>query len=136
MTVFLTTHYLEEADKLAGRLAIIDQGRIVAEGTPNDLKSSIGGDVVTVSVEPVNIGKARDVLRQLDGLRDTRVEGDTLTLFVDDGSGSLAGVIRLLDSASVPVGSLAVSQPSLDEVFLRTTGSRLEGADATEEEAR
>jgi len=128
MTVFLTTHYLEEADRLADRLAIIDHGSIVAEGTPASLKASIGGDVVTVALERGHLEAARTVLGPLGGLQDMRVEDAGLTLFVNDGSGAVAGVIRLLDAAGVPVGSVAVSQPSLDEVFLRATGSRLEGA--------
>jgi len=130
VTVFLTTHYLEEADHLADRLAIIDQGRIVAEGTPVTLKASIGGGVVTVGVSPERLEDAASVLSQIDGLAELRPEEAGLTLFVNDGNGVVANVVRLLVSAGVPVGSVAVSQPTLDEVFLRATGSRLEGADS------
>ncbi|MDA1062183.1 MAG: ATP-binding cassette domain-containing protein [Chloroflexi bacterium] len=130
VTVFLTTHYLEEADRLAHRVAIIDRGRIVAEGTPAALKASIGGDVITVAVSTEHIDGARAALARLDGIKDVRPDASGLTLFVEDGSRAVAGVIRVLDTASVPVASIAVSQPSLDEVFLRATGSRLEGADA------
>ena len=130
VTVFLTTHYLEEADHLADRLAIIDQGRIVAEGTPTALKASIGSGVVTVSTKRERLEEARTVLGRLDGLTELRVDESGLTLFVNDGNGVVANVVRMLDSAGVPVGSVAVSQPTLDEVFLRATGSRLEGADS------
>jgi ABC-2 type transport system ATP-binding protein len=130
VTVFLTTHYLEEADRLAHRLAIIDHGRIVAEGTPAELKASISGDVVTVAVSHEHLEDARAALGQLDGLKEIRPDESGLTLFVNDGAGVLANVIRTLDLNSIPVGSVAVSQPSLDEVFLRATGSRLEGAES------
>jgi ABC-2 type transport system ATP-binding protein len=129
MTVFLTTHYLEEADRLADRLAIIDHGRIVAEGTPAALKASIGGDVVTVQVNREHLQQAEAVLSRLEGVSELRPEEFSLTLFVADGSRAVADVIRVLDAAEVPVGSVAVSHPSLDEVFLRATGSRLEGAE-------
>jgi ABC-2 type transport system ATP-binding protein len=130
VTVFLTTHYLEEADHLADRLAIIDQGRIVAEGTPTTLKASIGSGVVTVATNPERLEDARRVLGQLEGLTAVRTDETGLTLFVNDGNGVVANVVRMLDSEGIPVGSVAVSQPTLDEVFLRATGSRLEGADS------
>ena len=132
VTVFLTTHYMEEADRLAHRLAIIDRGRIVADGTPAALKASIRGDVVTVAVSGQHMEQARAALSAIDGVRDVRPDEAGLTLFVDDGSSVVASVIRALDSASVPVGAVAVARPSLDEVFLRATGSRLEGAESDE----
>ena len=125
MTVFLTTHYLEEADNLAERLAIIDHGRIVSEGTPASLKASIGGDVVSVGVAAGRTEVAAEALSRLEGLTELRPEQSGLTLFVRDGNETVANVVRLLDAAGVPVGSVALSQPSLDEVFLRVTGSRL-----------
>ena len=130
MTVFLTTHYLEEADRLAGRLAIIDHGRIVAEGTPESLKAAIGSDVVTVAVNREGLEVARSLLANTDGLRDIQADDAGLTLFVENGTQAVAQVVRLLDSAGVPVGPVAVSRPSLDEVFLKATGSRLEGAES------
>jgi ABC-2 type transport system ATP-binding protein len=128
ITVFLTTQYLEEADRLADRLAIIDHGRIVAEGVPDELKGSIGTDVVTVAVPDEHVDGARRAVSELAGLRDLRVDQAGLTLFVSDGSSAVASVIRLLDREGVPVGPVAASRPTLDEVFLRATGSRLEGA--------
>ncbi|HXH20430.1 MAG TPA: ATP-binding cassette domain-containing protein [Dehalococcoidia bacterium] len=128
VTVFLTTHYLEEADRLSDRLAIIDRGVIVAEGKPSELKATIGGGVVSIGVEPARLPQARQVLSGLEGLRDIRADGGALTLFVKDGAGVIAQVVRLLDTAHVPVESVALSEPTLDEVFLRATGSRLEGA--------
>ncbi|MDA0256285.1 MAG: ATP-binding cassette domain-containing protein [Chloroflexi bacterium] len=130
VTVFLTTHYMEEADRLADRLAIIDHGRIVAEGTPAALKASIAGDVVTVAVARERLAEAEDLLCSLAGVREVRPDETGLTMFVSDGPSVVADVIRVLDGAGVPVGSVAVAQPSLDEVFLRATGARLEGAEA------
>jgi ABC-2 type transport system ATP-binding protein len=128
MTVFLTTHYMEEADRLADRVAIIDHGRIVSEGSPAALKASIGADVVTVALRNGGVEVARSLLADMQGLREMRPERTSLTLFVADGSQAVANVIRLLDGANVQMGAVSVAQPSLDEVFLRATGSRLEGA--------
>ena len=134
MTVFLTTHYMEEADRLADRLAIIDRGEIVAEGTPTELKASIGADVVTVSFHDSGIEQAKTVLSEMTGLREMRPDGTSLTLFVDNGTQAVAQVIRMLDSTGIEVAQVAVSNPSLDEVFLKATGSRLEGAESGGEE--
>ncbi len=134
MTVFLTTHYMEEADRLADRLAIIDRGNIVAEGTPAELKASIGVDVVTVSFHDSGVEAAKPLLAQMPGLREMRPEQTSLTLFVDNGTQAVAQVIRILDAASIEVAQVAVAHPSLDEVFLKATGSRLEVAGSGTEE--
>jgi len=130
MTVFLTTHYLEEADRLADRLAIIDHGNIVVEGTPAELKASIGADVVSVTFGDSGLDAARTLLAEMPGLREMRPEANSLTLFVDNGTQAVAQVIRMLDAAGIEMGHVTVSHPSLDEVFLQATGSRLEGAEA------
>jgi ABC-2 type transport system ATP-binding protein len=129
MTVFLTTHYLEEADRLADQLAIIDHGHIVAEGTPAELKGSVGSDVVTVTLPDESLEQAKAILRQIEGLSEMREETNGVTLFVENGTIAVAAVIRLMDEAGVRMGPVSVSQPTLDEVFLRATGSRLEGAE-------
>ena len=125
VTVILTTHYLEEADRLANRVAILDHGHIVAQGTPRALKDSIGGDVVRVTVSPDRVGEARAALRALNGLDEISHDGAGLTLFVPDGATAVARIVRLLDDARVPVGPVAVQNTTLDEVFLRATGYRL-----------
>ena len=130
MTVFLTTHYLEEADRLADRVAIIDHGLVVAEGTPAELKASVGSDVVTVQVGYGMVEQAKSLLSELDDLVDIQTNHTSLTLFVAEGTQVVPHVIRLLDGANVHLGAVSVAQPSLDEVFLRATGSRLEGAAA------
>jgi ABC-2 type transport system ATP-binding protein len=128
ITVFLTTQYLEEADELARRVAIIDFGTIVAQGTPAQLKGSIGADVVTVAVPAARIPKAEKAVAALKGLKEVRVHEQSLTLFIPDGSAAVAQVVRLMDEAKVKVESVTVASPTLDDVFLRATGHRIEGA--------
>jgi ABC-2 type transport system ATP-binding protein len=114
-------------------VAIIDRGRIVAEGRPEELKAAIGTDVVTVEVSRERLPEARQILSSLPGLKEIQIEPSALTLYVDDGSGAVARIVRALDTGRISVGAIALSSPTLDDVFLRTTGSRLEGAEATPE---
>jgi ABC-2 type transport system ATP-binding protein len=132
-TVFLTTQYLEEADQLCERLAIIDAGKIVAEGTPERLKAQMGHDVVTLGLDGADPEAIEGALRDLPGLERVVVEPDQLALYVLDGAGSIAEIVRRLDRVGTQVGAISVSRPSLDDVFLQATGRRLEGA---EEEAQ
>jgi ABC-2 type transport system ATP-binding protein len=125
-TVFLTTQYLEEADKLCDRVAIIDGGRIVAEGTPEQLKAEMGHDVVSVALDGADVAATEAALRGLPGLERVVAQPDELTLYVADGASSIAEVVRRLDRDRTRVGAIAVSRPSLDDVFLRATGRRLE----------
>ncbi|MDA8331832.1 MAG: DUF4162 domain-containing protein, partial [Candidatus Dormibacteraeota bacterium] len=123
-TVFLTTHYLEEADALCDRLAIIDHGRIVVEGTPDQLKRAVAGDVVTVGV----VGAGEAVLKLLQSqpfVREATVDGDLVRLYVDRGETAAPDLLRLLDGAGMTLSTLAMSRPSLDDVFLRQTGRSL-----------
>ncbi|MFN8621696.1 MAG: ATP-binding cassette domain-containing protein [Chloroflexota bacterium] len=123
-TVFLTTHYLDEADALCDRLAIIDHGAIVAEGTPLELKRRVSGDVITIGLD----GDHDGVLPLLKGqpfVREAAVEDGTLRLYVDSGDQNLPAVLRLLDGAGRPPASIGLHRPSLDDVFLRQTGRSL-----------
>jgi ABC-2 type transport system ATP-binding protein len=126
-TVFLTTQYMEEADKLCDRLAIIDEGRIVAEGTPEQLKAEMGHDVVSMSLNGADQSATEAALTGLPGLERVVAEPDALALYVEDGAGSIAEIVRRLDSDRISVGAIAVARPSLDDVFLNATGRRLEG---------
>ena len=126
-TVFLTTQYLEEADKLCDRLAIIDDGRIVAEGTPEQLKAEIGHEVVSVSVESGDVAATEAALAGLSGLERVVAEADALALYVDDGAGSVAEIVRRLERDHIRAGAISVARPTLDDVFLKATGRRLEG---------
>lgn len=128
-TVFLTTHYLEEADVLCDRLAIIDQGKIVAEGTPDELKREVAGDLVTVEVT----GDAQAALRLLQAqsfVREASVDGSALRLYVDRGESATPDILRLLDGAGLGLTTIALSRPSLDDVFLRQTGRSLRESDS------
>src|SRR4051794_3590970 len=128
-TVFLTTQYLEEADKLCDRLAIIDDGRIVAEGTPEQLKGEMGHDVVSVSLEGADLEETEAALRDLEGLEQVIAEPDALALYVEDGATSIPEIVRRLDREGIRVGAISFSRPSLDDVFLQATGRRLEGGE-------
>src|SRR5436190_10628469 len=125
-TVFLTTQYLEEADKLCNRIAIIDNGEIVAEGTPERLKGQLGHDVLSISLEGAETATTEAALRELPGLERVITEADALALYVEDGAGSVAEVVRRLDRAGIQAGAISVSRPSLDDVFLHATGRRLD----------
>ena len=126
-SVFLTTQYLEEADQLCERLAIIDDGRIVSEGTPEQLKAQMGHDVVTISLAGADLSPIHAALAGLPGLERIVNERDGLVLYVEDGARSIAEIVRRLDRESIEVGAISVSRPTLDDVFLHATGRRLEG---------
>jgi ABC-2 type transport system ATP-binding protein len=126
-TVFLTTQYLEEADKLCDRLAIIDNGRIVAEGTPAQLKAEMGHDVVSVSVDGAQVSATELALSGLPGLERVVAEPGGLALYVEDGASSIPEIVRLLEREGIRAVAISVAQPSLDDVFLKATGRRLEG---------
>jgi len=128
-TVFLTTQYLEEADQLCDRVAIIDAGAIVAEGTPQQLKAQMGHDVVTLALDGGDKDATERAVSGLPGLERVVAEPDALALYVTDGAGSIAEIVRLLEAASIRIGAITVSRPSLDDVFLQATGRRLEGAE-------
>jgi ABC-2 type transport system ATP-binding protein len=123
-TVFLTTHYLEEADALCDRLAIIDHGKIVAEGTPDELKHEIAGDVLTVGVN----GHGEQVVQLLEKqpyVREACLEDGLVRLYVDRGETAVPNVLRLLDSHGLAPSTMDLHRPSLDDVFLKKTGRSL-----------
>jgi ABC-2 type transport system ATP-binding protein len=126
-TVFLTTQYLEEADQLCERLAIIDEGQIVAAGTPQQLKAEMGHDVVSITLDGADMVATEAALAGLPGLERMMTETDALALYVEDGAALIVEIVRRLDREEIRVGAIAVSRPSLDDVFLKATGRRLEG---------
>jgi ABC-2 type transport system ATP-binding protein len=123
-TVFLTTHYLDEADALCDRILVIDYGKIVAEGTPDSLKRRIAGDVITLSVNG-GADVAKGILTGFDGVRDVTLSGRSLRLTVDRGEEALPGLLRALDAAGLTMQSIQLARPSLDDVFLTVTGRSL-----------
>ena len=131
ITVLLTTHYLEEADRLAADLAIVDRGRVVASGSPDELKRELRGDAVHVELESEMNG-ARAGLDRLVGLRDVTIDGRTLRARADDGARAVPAVLATLDSHGVAVASVTVARPSLDDVYLRHAGRTFDEADHNE----
>ena len=123
-TIFLTTHYLEEADALCNRLAIIDHGKIVAEGTPDELKRQIAGDVVTLGVSG-DQQAALALLSDQPFVRDAGAEQGLLRLYVERGETAMPAILRLLDGAGLELQTITLTRPSLDDVFLRQTGRSL-----------
>ena len=131
LTILLTTHYLEEADRLASRLAIVDRGRVVAGGSPAELKAGLAGDAVHVELEGVRAnGNVHGALEGVAGLREVLVDGTRLHARVDDGARAVPAVLAALDAHRVPVASVTVARPSLDDVYLRYAGRSFADANA------
>ena len=128
LTILLTTHYLEEADTLAGRLAILDRGQIVAEGSPEELKRELRGDALRVELTGA-VNSAGDALARLPDVRDVAIEGSLLLARADDGGRAVPVVLSTLESHGVGVSSVTISRPSLDDVYLRHAGRSFEAAD-------
>jgi ABC-2 type transport system ATP-binding protein len=132
-TILLTTHYLEEADRLASQLAIVDRGRIVAEGSPGALKSELEGDRIAVELVDVDDAAARLALARVDGVGETALEGRTLQARARDGAAAIPAVLAALDAHGVKVASVTLARPSLDDVYLRHAGRSFHRADAEHE---
>jgi ABC-2 type transport system ATP-binding protein len=140
-TVFLTTHYLEEADALCDRIMIMDHGRIVADGTPQELKRRVAADTIVVAIRDAQrVDHALAVLADQPYVREASAHDENIRLYVDDGSTALPEVLRLLDREQVRLRNMTLSEPTLDDVFLRQTGRSLRDAgtgnqDQTDDEA-
>jgi ABC-2 type transport system ATP-binding protein len=125
LTILLTTHYLEEADRLAARLAIVDRGRIVTEGTPDDLKGELHGDAVHAELAAAPADDALNIyqaLGRVPGIREITVDGRRVSARADDGAAAVPAVLAALDQAGSPVAAVTVARPSLDDVYLRYAG--------------
>jgi ABC-2 type transport system ATP-binding protein len=134
ITILLTTHYLDEADQLAEQLAIVDRGKLVIEGTPEQLKSELRGDAVVAELAPdTDAEKAQLVVAELPGIRDATVEGRTIRARVNDGAHSVPDVLAALDGVALPVTAITVAQPSLDDVYLKHTGRSFAAAETSQE---
>ena len=133
MTIFLTTQYLEEADELAGRVGIMDKGRLVAEGTPEELKRSVGSDVIVARLDGDATRFVRS-LRRVRGVQSVEAHGNELVIATDNGSAAISPVAVALATHEVAVRDLTLRTPTLDDVFLDLTGSRIETDAETEEE--
>src|SRR6266571_2656562 len=130
MTIFLTTQYMEEADQLCQRIAIIDQGKIVAEGSPTQLKAEIGADIITVRITrdeafEQSRDRALETARMVPGVSRATIFDEGVSAHTADGGATLLEVLRRLDSEKVPVHQVALAHPTLDEVFLQHTGRQM-----------
>jgi len=124
-TIFLTTQYLEEADSLAGRVAIINKGRIVAEGTPADLKQSVGSDVIIAKGQPGDAQRIIKALATIDDLGPVESAGDEVVISVVNGAKAISPVAVALSEQGIVIEGLTLRTPTLDDVFLRLTGERM-----------
>lgn len=123
ITILLTTHYLEEADELASRVAIVDRGKIVAEGTPEELKARVGSDMLTITLPPDSqVDAAREILSDLPVVAQVLVDEGTLYARVESGARAVPAVVSALERSGVTVDEISLRRPSLDEVYLTATG--------------
>ncbi len=129
-TVLLTTHYLEEADQLAARLAIVDRGKVVAEGTPDELKRELRGDAIQVELAASHNGHVQQALVELEAVREVAVEGRSLRARADDGGRAVPALLQALEAHGIAVTEVRVARPSLDDVYLRYAGRTFDAADA------
>jgi ABC-2 type transport system ATP-binding protein len=128
VTVLLTTHYLDEADRLAARLAIVDRGRVVAAGTPNELKGELRGDALVVELADPN-GTALAAIAPVRGVREPSLDGHVLRARADEGARALPAVLAALEAAGVQVAAATLARPSLDDVYLRHAGRTFSAAE-------
>ena len=131
VTIILTTQYLEEADELANRISIIDEGRVVAEGTPDELKLSIGGDVLTLTFRSDD-----DAIKAQTIIENSDIEDNQIRVTVENGAEKIPNLLNQLVSKDINVQSVSANKPSLDDVFLKVTGYRLEGEKTLIEESK
>jgi ABC-2 type transport system ATP-binding protein len=132
LTILLTTHYLEEADRLAERVAIVSRGKVVVEGTPTELKANLRGELVTVEIGDVNgrVDEAADVVRTIDGATEVAADGRLVRARVPNGAQAIPGILSTLDGRGFQVASVTTARPSLDDVYLHYTGRDFATEDA------
>ena len=134
VTIFLTTQYLEEADELADRVGIISGGRLAAEGTPNDLKRSIGSDVIIVRIADES-SDAQQVVGKVHGVEQADLRGNELVVSVSNGAELISEVAIALSQSGVQISEIMLRTPTLDDVFLQVTGERMQSEDSSGEAA-
>jgi ABC-2 type transport system ATP-binding protein len=135
MTILLTTHYLEEADRLASMLAIIDRGTVVARGTPNELKSELHGDAIQVELADAGDSRASAALGRVAGLGEITLDGRMIRARAQNGGAAIPAVLAALDAQGVTAMAVTLARPSLDDVYLRHAGRAFHQTDDTQEEA-
>ena len=135
ITIFLTTQYLEEADRLCRKLSVIDHGKLIANGTPSELKESIGGDTINLTFKDDAVrAKAKEILRTVAGVIDVMDFDGGVTAYAKSAGQIIAGIITSLDRAGIRPSFLSISSPTLDDVFLRKTGRRIRADELSRKE--
>ena len=129
MTILITTHYMDEADRLAAQLAIVDRGRIVARGTPDELKAELEGDTIHIDLAEGDQGAAQRALEDVAGVGGATLDGRTLRARARNGSVAIPAVLTALDANGVKAASVTLARPSLDDVYLRHAGRSFSTAD-------
>ena len=130
MTIWITTHYMDEADTLTGTLAIVDRGRIVAHGTPDELKRQVSGDALHIELVEPGDASAVAALERVDGVGEIELDGRLLRSRARDGGATLPAVLSSLEGQRIQVASVKVSRPSMDDVYLRFAGRAFEQAES------
>jgi ABC-2 type transport system ATP-binding protein len=125
IAIFITSHYLDEIDCLADRLAIMDQGKIVEVGSPKELKRQISGDIIHIGVNQAQIEQTIQILQNQAFIKEIVPDTQHLRLYVEQGDVALTQILRLLDTEKVTLESISLSVPTLDDVFLKKTGRAL-----------
>ena len=131
VTIFLTTQYLEEADELADRVGIINRGRLAVEGTPAELKRTVGTDLIVTQIEG-DVGAALKATRGIEKVEQVEAHGSELTISVSNGAELISGVALALNQSGVSVREITLRTPTLDDVFLQVTGGRMQEKDVAE----
>ena len=126
-TIFLTTQYLEEADKLCNTLAIIDFGKIVANGSPQELKRQVGADSIKIGLENCERDRdnAKNIIKSMTGVKEILDSEECINVYAENASSLIADIVRALDSTDIRLTSVTFAQPSLDDVFVKQTGRRI-----------
>jgi ABC-2 type transport system ATP-binding protein len=131
VTIFLTTQYLEEADELADRVGIINQGKLAVEGTPAELKRTVGTDLIVTQFEG-DVGAALEATRGVEKVEEVEAHGSELTISVSNGAELISGVALALNQSGVTVREITLRTPTLDDVFLQVTGGRMQDKEVAE----
>ena len=134
MTILLTTHYMEEADRLASQLAIVDRGRVVVTGAPEALKSDLKGDAIQIELAEAENGEARLALARIGEIDEVTLDGRTLRARAHDGGAAIPAVLAALEAHGVQVRSVTLARPSLDDVYLRHAGRAFHQSENPHEE--
>ncbi len=133
MTILLTTHYMDEADRLASQLAIVDRGHVVVEGTPDELKRALEGDTIQIELPGEDTLRAADLLAPVDGVNEVSLDGRVLRARARNGAAAIPQVMLVLESHGIRALSVTLARPSLDDVYLRYAGRTFEGAEVSAE---